>query len=217
MPKLPRIEAKRLLRDERIAFLQGFLRRPGQVASVVPSSRFLERRLVSLADVKRARLVVELGPGTGGTTRAILAALPADARLLCIELDPDFARLLKRETDPRLIVHEGSAEHLPDILAAHGLSAPDVVISGIPFSVIPAAIGTRIVESIRAVLAPGGCFVAYQVRGAVADRATPLLGEPDVTLELLNIPPLRVLRWHVGGPARAPQASAASDRISLRA
>jgi phospholipid N-methyltransferase len=212
MPKLPRIEAKRLLRDERIAFLQGFLRRPGQVASVVPSSRFLERRLVSLADVKRAQLVVELGPGTGGTTRAILAALPADAKLLCIELDPDFARLLKRESDPRLIVHEGSAEDLPEILAAYGLAAPDVVISGIPFSVIPAAIGTRIVESIRAALAPGGWFVAYQVRGAVADRATPLLGEPDVTLELLNIPPLRVFRWRVGARARAGQTSAAADR-----
>ena len=212
MPKLPRIEAKRLLRDERIAFLQGFLRRPGQVASVVPSSRFLERRLVSLADVKRARLVVELGPGTGGTTRAILAALPADARLLCIELDPDFARLLKRESDARLIVHEGSAEALPEILTTYGLAAPDVVISGIPFSVIPAAIGTRIVESIRSALAPGGWFVAYQVRGAVADRATPLLGEPDVTVELLNIPPLRVFRWRVDIPARAPHASASPGR-----
>jgi phospholipid N-methyltransferase len=219
MPKPPRIEAKRLLRDERIAFLQGFLRRPGQVASVVPSSRFLERRLVSLADVKHARLVVELGPGTGGTTRAILAALPADAQLLCIELDPGFARLLQRETDPRLIVHEGSAEHLPEILAGHGLGAPDVVISGIPFSVIPAETGTRIVESIRAALAPGGCFVAYQVRGAVADRATPLLGEPDVTLELLNIPPLRVFRWRAPGAARAAQASARTGRedASLRA
>jgi phospholipid N-methyltransferase len=202
MPKLPRIEAKRLLQDERIAFVRGFLRRPGQVASVVPSSRFLERRLVSLAGVKRARIVVELGPGTGGTTRAILAALPPDATLLCIELDRDFARLLRREADPRLIVHEGSAEQLPEILAAHALGAPDVVISGIPFSTIPAAVGTRIVASIRAALVPGGCFVAYQVRGAVADRATPLLGEPEVALELLNIPPVRVFRWRVAGALR---------------
>jgi phosphatidylethanolamine/phosphatidyl-N-methylethanolamine N-methyltransferase len=187
-----------LLREEHLAFLQGFLRRPQQVASVVPSSRFLERRLVSLAGIERASLVVELGPGTGGTTRALLAALPEDAKLLCIELDPDFAALLKRESDPRLIVHQGSAEQLEEILAAYGLGAPDVVISGIPFSIIPAAVGVRILESIRAALAAGGSFLAYQVRGTVAELAKPLLGEPDTTLELLNIPPVRVFRWHVG-------------------
>jgi phospholipid N-methyltransferase len=194
---------RNLLRDEHIAFLHGFLRRPQQVASVVPSSRFLERRLVSLADLRNARIVVELGPGTGGTTRALLAALPPSARLLCIELDPDFAALLAREQDPRLVVHQGSAEHLEEILAAHGLGAPDVVISGIPFSIIPPAVGTRIIESIRGALAPGGCFLAYQVRGTVAELSKPLLGEPDTKLELLNIPPVRVFRWHVAGPADA--------------
>jgi phospholipid N-methyltransferase len=201
---------RNLLRDEHIAFLHGFLRRPQQVASVVPSSRFLERRLVALADVRSARLVVELGPGTGGTTRAILAALPANAKLLCIELDPDFAALLARETDARLIVHHGSAEDLGEILQRHGLGEPDVVISGIPFSIIPPAIGTRILESIRSALAAGGCFLAYQVRGTVAELAKPLLGEPDTTLELRNIPPVRVFRWHVGRSAKVAAAADAS-------
>jgi phosphatidylethanolamine/phosphatidyl-N-methylethanolamine N-methyltransferase len=180
---------------------------------VIPSSRFLERRLVALADVKHAKLVVELGPGTGGTTRALLAALPADARLLCIELDPNFAALLKRESDPRLIVHQGSAEQLAEILAAHELGTPNAVISGIPFSTIPPAVGARVIESIRAALAPNGCFVAYQVRGTVAELARPALGVPDVTIELLNIPPVRVFRWHVGG-ARQRRTSAAQHSKS---
>ena len=204
-----------LLRDEHIAFLHGFLRRPQQVASVVPSSRFLERRLVSLAGVRGARLVVELGPGTGGTTRAILAALPAGAKLLCIELDPDFAALLARETDPRLIVEHGSAEDLEAILARHGLGTPDAVISGIPFSIIPATLGSRIIESIRRALAPGGCFLAYQVRGTVAELAEPLFGAPDTTLELRNIPPVRVFRWHVGA-AQPPHAAAPADASRSR-
>jgi phospholipid N-methyltransferase len=205
------------LRDEHVAFLQGFLRRPQQVASVVPSSRFLERRLVSLAGIARANLVVELGPGTGGTTRALLAALPAQARLLCIELDPDFAALLSRETDPRLIVHHGSAEQLEEILAAHGLGAPDAVVSGIPFSIIPPPVGSRIIESIRRALAPGGCFLAYQVRGTVAELAKPVLGEPDTKLELRNIPPVRVFRWHLGArvkPASAASGTALRDSLS---
>jgi phospholipid N-methyltransferase len=202
---------RNLLRDEHIAFLHGFLRRPQQVASVVPSSRFLERRLVSLADVRTARLVVELGPGTGGTTRALLAALPPHAKLLCIELDPQFAALLARETDPRLVVHHGSAEHLEAILASHGLGAPDVVISGIPFSIIPSAIGRRIIESIQRALALGGWFLAYQVRGAVAELAKPVLGAPETTLELRNIPPVRVFRWRVAA-AHAPAAEAGRER-----
>ena len=53
-------------------FLQEFVRHPRQVASVVPSSRFLERRIVEAAGIRSAKVVVELGPGTGGTTRAIL-------------------------------------------------------------------------------------------------------------------------------------------------
>ena len=213
----PKIRKSNLLRDERLAFLQGFLRRPQQVASVLPSSRFLERRLVSLAGIARASLVVELGPGTGGTTRPLLAALPAHAKLLCIELDPDFARLLLRETDPRLIVHHGSAEQLEEILAAEALGAPDAVISGIPFSIIPAAVGVRILESIRSALAPGGSFLAYQVRGTVAELAKPLLGEPDTTLELLNIPPVRVFRWHVGAQRAKPASASPAERGSLSA
>lgn len=199
-------EKLRLQRDERLAFLQGFLRRPQRVGSVIPSSRFLERRLVALADLKHATLAVELGPGTGGTTRALLAALPPDARLLCIEIEADFAALLRETPDPRLLVHHGSAEDLPEILAEHGLGAPNAVISGIPFSTIPPEVGTRIIQSIRAALAPGGCFVAYQIRGVVAELARPVLGEPDVTVELRNIPPARLFRWHVDG-ARAPRAS----------
>jgi phosphatidylethanolamine/phosphatidyl-N-methylethanolamine N-methyltransferase len=59
-----------------LAFFLGFLRRPGAVGSVIPSSRFLERRLVEVGEVRARAWSVELGPGTGGTTRALLAAMP---------------------------------------------------------------------------------------------------------------------------------------------
>lgn len=148
-----------------------------------------------MAGVAQAQSVVELGPGTGGTTRAILAAMPEAATLLAIELDPAFADHIREIDDRRLIVHQGSAEQLAEVLVAHRLRPPDAILSGIPFSTMPEAVGTRIVEAIRDVLAPGGCFVAYQFRGAVADRARPILGEPEVSAEFLNIPPMRVYRW----------------------
>ena len=190
-----RFETLRPQQDDRLAFLKGFLRQPGDVGSVIPSSRFLERKMVRMAGVAQADSVIELGPGTGGTTRAILSAMPESATLLAIELDPMFADQVRNIDDRRLIVHQGSAEHLAELIAAHRLRAPNAILSGIPFSTMPEAVGTRIIEAIRDVLAPGGCFVAYQFRSAVADRARPILGEPEVSPEFLNIPPMRVYRW----------------------
>lgn len=185
----------RFEQDEHVAFLRGFLQRPQQVGSVIPSSRFLERRLVELADLKTARTVVELGSGTGGTTRALLRAMRADATLLSIEINPEFHAFIRRIGDPRLAAQLGSAVELRAIMARHGLAGADAVISGIPFSTMSHPTATRILEEISAALAPGGRFVAYQVRRRVETLCRPHLGEPQVALEFLNIPPIWVFRW----------------------
>ena len=185
--------------DDRLAFLRAFLRAPRRVASIVPSSRFLERRIVARSGVATATTIVELGPGTGGTTRAILRAMPRHARLLCIEIDPVLHGLLRRIGDPRLIAHLGSAEQLREILKQHGLSAPDVIISGIPFSTMERAVGRRILEAISAVLHHGGRFIAYQVRDRVAHLGSPGMDLKRVELEWLNVPPLRVFQWEKNG------------------
>jgi phosphatidylethanolamine/phosphatidyl-N-methylethanolamine N-methyltransferase len=183
------------LRDS-FEFLRGFVRNPAQVGSVMPSSRFLEQRLVRQAGIHDARTVVELGPGTGGTTAALLQAMAPAARLLAIELDPDFHRHLGATiADPRLLLELGSAERLAELLAAHRLAAPDAIVSGIPFSTMPKAVSDSIAAAIAQVLRPGGRFVAYQVRGHVADFVAPYLGEPDRQWEMVNVPPVRVYTW----------------------
>ncbi len=181
--------------DKRLAFLQGFLKRPQLVGSVIPSSRFLERRIVDVAAIDKARTVVELGPGTGGTTRAILRSLPLDSQLCAIEISPRFVSLLRANSDPRLKVHLGSAEHIREALDLHGLPNPDVVLSGIPFSTMPVALGRRILRSVWSNLAPGGQFVAYQFRDRVSVLGREILGAPKVEVELLNVPPMRVYCW----------------------
>ena len=191
--------------DDRFVFLREFLRSPRQIGSVTPSSRYLVRRIVSLADTGSARTVVELGGGTGGTTRAILDAMAPGSRLLVVELNPHFCALLRQIHDPRLIVHCGSAHELRDALARYGLPAPDVVISGIPFSSIDRAAGAQILQAVASVLPPGGRFVAlaYQFSRQVGDLARPLLGKARVVRELRNIPPARLYRWEKrAAPAR---------------
>jgi len=183
------------LRDS-YEFLRGFMRHPAQVGSVVPSSRWLEQRLVRQAHIHEARTVVELGPGTGGTTAAMLQAMPTAARLLAIELDPDFRRHLQTSlSDARLVLELGSAERIAAFLAAHHLPAPDAIVSGIPFSTMASDVSDRIAAAIAQVLRPGGRFVAYQVRAHVAGFVTPYLGEPDKQWEVVNVPPVRVFTW----------------------
>jgi phospholipid N-methyltransferase len=178
-----------------VAFFKGFLDHPERVGSVVPSSRFLEQRIVDTAGIRSSRLVVELGPGTGGTTRAMLRALPSSGKLLTIEISADFSARLDAIDDPRLINHVGSAADISQILAELGLGQPDAVVSGIPFSTIPVAVGKEIIRSVWSALAHGGCFVAYQFRSQVARLGRELIGNPDVSMELRNAPPMRFYRW----------------------
>ena len=179
-----------------VAFFRGFLRCPFQVGSIIPSSRFLEHRLVTVSAVGAARTVVEFGPGTGGTTRALLRAMPNDARLLAIEIDPHFTQMLRTDIDDeRLIAHEGSAGQVEAALAGHALGAPQAVISGIPFSTMPVHVGTSILQAVWKVLAPGGRFVAYQLSSQVAVLARDIFGRARMEVELFNVPPLRVYSW----------------------
>lgn len=184
--------------DDRLAFFQGFLTRPRQVGSIIPSSRFLERRITRVARLDEAALVVELGPGTGGTTRALLRAMRPDARLLSIEINPDFVGVLERIGDPRLTVHCGSATELTRILAHHGLPAPDTILSGIPFSTMARPLGRDILRAVHDALEPGGLFVAYQVRDRVESLGREVFGRASVQTELLNVPPMRVYCWEKG-------------------
>jgi phosphatidylethanolamine/phosphatidyl-N-methylethanolamine N-methyltransferase len=184
-------------KDHRLAFFRGFLTRPKEVGSIIPSSRFMEKRIVKTADFQDVKVAIELGPGTGGTTRALLKHMPADAKLLAIELNPDFVDLLKKTIhDPRLIVHHGSAADIPKALTEYDLEKPEVVLSGIPFSTMERQLGLDILRSVHDSLAPNGRFVAYQFRDRVERLGRHVFGRAHVQTELLNMPPMRVYRWH---------------------
>jgi phosphatidylethanolamine/phosphatidyl-N-methylethanolamine N-methyltransferase len=183
----------------RLALFQEFLKHPLQIGSVISSSRFLECRVVETAGIGSAKTIVELGPGSGGTTRAILQAMAQRAKLLSIEINPHLHTLVSCIEDGRLIAHRGEANRLKEILSMYGLCAPEVLISGIPFSTMSRNSGSQIIETISTVLAPGGRFVAYQVSSRVACLSQPILGPGQMEVELFNIPPLRVYRWEKNG------------------
>ncbi len=184
--------------DHPLAFLRGFLERPKEVGSIIPSSRWMERRITRTAEIAKSNLIIELGPGTGGTTKALLQSMRPDATLLAIEINPDFCELLTETIrDPRLIVHQGSASDVQEALTKHDLTAPDAVLSGIPFSTMPKNLGLSILRSVKDSLAPSGRFVAYQFRDVVHTLGKQVFGPASTQFELLNMPPMRVYRWDV--------------------
>ncbi|MGD8939962.1 MAG: methyltransferase type 12 [Gammaproteobacteria bacterium] len=176
-------------------FLKEFFKHPLQIGSIVPSSRYLEKAVLQSAKAESASTIVELGCGTGGTTRAILKAMTPQATLLSIEINPCFHSMLSKIEDKRLIAHLGSAEQLNDIVNSYGLKAPDAVISGIPFSTMTDAVGERIIREVENMLAPNARFVAYQVSGRVAQLCRPHMGTEKAVLEIRNIPPMRIYHW----------------------
>jgi phospholipid N-methyltransferase len=97
------------------------------------SSPWLVRRLVSLADIGEARVIVELGAGDGCVTRAIIAAMHPDARLITIEMDESKAEILRTKFSTQCEVYAMSAAHIDQIV---GHDAVDVIISTLPLGSI---------------------------------------------------------------------------------
>ena len=115
-----------------------FLKRPFQIASIVPSSKALVERVASKMDFTKPRVIAEYGPGEGVHSREIARRMTPDSELLLFELDAALARALERQFagDPRVHVINGDAATLPDELLRRGLHKCDYILSGIPFSIL---------------------------------------------------------------------------------
>jgi phospholipid N-methyltransferase len=151
-----------------LVFARNFLRHPLTVGTFAPSSPFLVRRLMRDIDWQRTRIVVEYGPGVGTITTALLRRMHADARLVVIETNGEFCEFMRTHIDdPRLRVVHGSAENVVEALAQAGLDAADLVVSGIPFSTMPASVRERVLDATSVALAADGRFLVYQYTRSV--------------------------------------------------
>lgn len=105
-------------------------------------------------------VVVELGPGTGAFTGLIQERLGGRGYHLAVEVDPAFASAVRRRY-PRVDVVVGDAIRLPGVLALRGLPPADVVVSGLPWTVFPAARAARTLAAVASVMAPHAAFTTF--------------------------------------------------------
>ena len=171
-------------------FARNFFRHPRLLGSIVPSSRFLIKQLLEPINFGRARVIVEYGPGVGVITAELLRRMRPDGVLIAIEMNPDFVSYLRSAfSDKRLQVIAGSAESVDEILRRLGYLRADYIISGIPFSTIPATSRERILEKTRDMLEPGGAFLVYQFSPRVLSDLKRIFGYVGRRFEPLNVLP----------------------------
>jgi len=141
-------------------FLKVFLRAPALTSAIVPSSPWLAELMTERIRLSQAKVVVELGAGTGAFTRAILKELHPSAAFLIVEIDSSFARHLKRKF-PRAHVINDSAERLDQHLKSLGHASADCVLSGLSWAGFSGEEQKKLLSTVFRVLRPGGYLTTY--------------------------------------------------------
>src|SRR6187431_616790 len=105
----PSLAGKKVLRlDDEVRFIRSWLEKPLATGAVTPSGRILARTMARYVDPDFSGPVVELGPGTGPVTEALLEQGVSQERLVLLEFNPTFCQLL-RSRFPRATVVQGDA------------------------------------------------------------------------------------------------------------
>ncbi|MCG1023389.1 class I SAM-dependent methyltransferase [Sutcliffiella horikoshii] len=147
-----------------ISFLTEYIRHPRTTGAIAPSSRYLARKMAEQINYKNTKTIIELGPGTGVFTKEILKRKKADTTLILIEINQTFVKQLQSQFKdvPNLHIIHGSAENMKDYLQELHLSKIDVVLSGLPFTSMPAAVSKNILNRISDFLDDDGSFLTFQ-------------------------------------------------------
>ena len=173
-----------------------WLDNPRLTGAVSPSGPALARAMAAHVDPAELGLVVELGPGTGPVTEALLARGVAESRLVLVEFDPAFCALLAARF-PQARIVQGDAYDLPRALGSITDEPIAVIVSSLPLLTKPEASRVVLLADAFARLAPGGRFVQFTYgvaspvpRGA---RALGLAFHAEASAPVwLNLPPARV-------------------------
>jgi phosphatidylethanolamine/phosphatidyl-N-methylethanolamine N-methyltransferase len=189
---------KPLRLDDEVRFLRSWIEKPLHMGAVMPSGRVLARTMAQYVDIDSNRPVIELGPGTGAITSALIAHGVDQKRLVLVEYNPGFCALL-RDRYPQATVVQGDAYALRDSLW-NVLSAPaSAVVSGLPLVTKPMLTRLKLIRDAFVAMAPGSPFVQFTY--SVAPPIPKSL--PGVSTEAseriwMNLPPARVWVYRKG-------------------
>ena len=140
--------------------------------------------------LSNAKVVVELGPGTGVFTEELLNLIGPKTQLLIIEINSSFYKLLKEKIqDPRVTLVNGSAADIGFYLKKMNVKDADVIISSIPLAVLPTRLRNRVVLSARHALRSKGKYIQFQYSLQSQKMLGKVFSGVQIKHCLLNIPP----------------------------
>lgn len=144
-------------RSDTMLVFKKFLKYGTNIATAVPSSRWLARSLINGIDFDNVKTIVELGAGTGPITAELIKRIKPHTRFFVVEIDPDFCNRL-RQRFPKLDVVEGNAAHLDKLLADRGLNGCDSVVSGLPIPSFAPPLQEAVMSAAARAMGPNGVF-----------------------------------------------------------
>jgi phosphatidylethanolamine/phosphatidyl-N-methylethanolamine N-methyltransferase len=202
--------------SDSLQFFRAWAGDPLRVAAVAPSSRSLASLMTR--ELGRAQgPVIELGPGTGVFTRAMIERGVDESDLTLVERGPEFASML-RQRFPKARVMEIDAARLGRHALFHGAEAVAVV-SGLPLLSMPPRKIMAIVAGAFGYIRPTGCFYqfTYGPRCPVPRPILDRLGLKAVRTggTYRNLPPAAVYRLSRRGPFDMTGRAAATDKASI--
>jgi phosphatidylethanolamine/phosphatidyl-N-methylethanolamine N-methyltransferase len=189
---IARVAKKTLRLDDEMQFIRSWFEKPLSTGAVMPSSKALARTMAQYVDPQASGPVIELGPGTGPVTEALVQRGVDPARLVLVEFNPDFCRLL-RTRYPAATVVQGDAYRLRRLLDTYVREPAAAVVSGLPLVTKPLRTRLRLIADAMGLLAPGAPFVqfTYAMVPPIPKALTGIKAEAS-ELIWLNLPPARV-------------------------
>jgi len=191
--RIRQFERKKGIRlDDEVRFIRSWLERPLSIGAVTPSGKVLCRAMARYVDPNSDGPVVELGPGTGPVTEALLEAGVAPSRLVLVEFNPAFCRIL-RARYPDATVVQGDAYGLRRLLETLLIQPAAAVVSGLPLVTKPLKQRLRLIRDALDLMVPGAPFVqfTYSVAAPLPKRLNGLSVEASERI-WMNLPPARV-------------------------
>jgi len=189
---LVRVAKKPLRLDDEVQFIRSWIEKPLSTGAVMPSSKALARTMARYVDPASTGPVIELGPGTGPVTEALVQHGVDPKRLILVEFNPVFCRLL-RTRYPAATVVQGDAYRLRRLLETYVKAPAAAIVSGLPLVTKPVRTRLRLISDAMALLAPGAPFVQFTY-AMVTPIPKALTGITAQASELIwmNVPPARV-------------------------
>lgn len=184
--------------DDEIRFFKGWMDGPKTVGAIAPTSPITARRMASVIDTGSSLPVLELGPGTGAVTKAILEKGVAPEKLVSIEYSPDFFEGLVSAYPGVHFIH-GDAFDIDRTLDGTGFERFDCVISAIPLLNFPMAKRLELVDRLLDRVPAGRPImqISYGATSPVATRGSGIVAKP-IDWIVRNIPPARLWTYARG-------------------